>query len=233
MRSKVLIFLGLLCIVVIGGLISQLPQSVVPIKNIACSLEQSPCPDTLQAALRPLTNKSLLFTKLESEIGQLPLHAYELDTIRKKLPGTLVLAFKPKKNSYVLNVGENAEKWVIAQSGYAQQTAPTETLPEVFISTHGQSPIHDQQLDPTTHQLVQSLLDTLERYQLEVHKIELRSSTEIVLTLPNNLQALLSNDQTDQQVRKLSIITKNLDLATIDTGIRTIDLRFRLPVLKT
>jgi cell division septal protein FtsQ len=233
MPRKLIAFFCLIGLVLVGLIATKLPNFAFPATHIECSLSDAECPSDLVAQLRPLEGKSLFFTDTSKEVYHLNLERYELITIHKKFPDTIILVFASKKNLYLLQQENSPDVWTVAESGYAQQMSSSEALPTILISPNWSQPLQENTVEPSLHNTIRQLLTELNSNHIEHTSIEFKSSEEIIVHLNNGQQALLTQENLISQVKKLGIISKNVDTKAIDTNIRTIDLRFELPVLKT
>ncbi len=232
MQRKLVFFIAIVVIILGGGVLSQLKLSLFKITQVSCQLNQQPCPQELNDSLQALLGKSLFFTKLEEEVYQQQLDFYQLAKLHKELPGTIHLEFVTKKNVYMVVLPDSSQ-YLVSESGLIQPTTEESPLTKIHISNHWSKPIQEHSLETPLHYTLHQLVVTLQTEKITPQKIEALSPDEIKITLDRDITAIVNEDGIESQVKKLAVIEKNIDLATVDTGIHTIDLRFRLPILKT
>lgn len=231
MLRKLLLLGVLIGFVAITWLVKRISLILFPVTTIVCVVPNEPCPKILVNSLNSLKGRSLFFTDFEKNLTAQQLSFYQLALLRKKIPGTLILEFTASQKNYVIYLPDST-RWLVATSGAVRDNPTTENLPLIKISSHWPNPIQNNSLEPALHQLISNLLTSLEANQVSFGQIDLQSPDEVIVHLINGKRAVLSAGQVDTQVQKLGIILRNLDLATIDVSLSTIDLRFNLPVLK-
>lgn len=123
--------------------------------------------------------------------------------INKKLPNTLIIKLS-KTSSHYYQLDENS-----------------------FISTTKQ-----ETLDKKLNEKINNLFNQLDKYEISYEKISLKKNIFIIF-LTNDVRSLIDLNDIKNGTYKLSQILKNIELKEIDTAIKEIDTRFKMPVLKT
>ncbi len=226
---KPLIFIALF--IGLGLLLKQL-FPIFKIKQVNCQLNSLSCPAPLEDALADFQGKSLFFDNIEQRVQALNLELYQLESVNKSLPHTLNLVFLPKKNSYLL-LKDQTQLLVVAENGVALDQEVTQKLPEIKIEGWPNEVINGHQVDPVLHQTISQLILELELHQIPTSNITVFQPTFITIELPENRIALIESEQIKTQIKRLAAILQEYDFNSSDTPIKEIDVRFKLPVLRT
>ncbi len=230
MPRKVLLFLISATLFIIIALFTQLRPQFLTITKITCQLNNQTCPSELTHRLESLKNKSLLFSRLETDVLQLDLNLYQLESTSKLWPNTIVLNFSYKPNNYIIKTNQDA--LLVSENGLTQPISIEKNLPliEVYDWQH---PIQKNFVDSSLHDLNLNLVQLLAAQEIPYQYLKIKNFQEIEIILRKNLMALVQKDQLETQIIKLAIILDELDLNEIDLHIKLIDLRFNFPLLKT
>ena len=129
------------------------------------------------------------------------LSQFEKYQVSKKLPNTLILQLSKTKSSYY-------------------QLDEDKTILTVEQET----------LDKTLNEQINTLFIELDRYEINYEKISLKEDIFIIL-LEEDIKVLVNKDDEKNGVYKLNQILKNIKLKEVDTAIKEIDTRFKMPVL--
>lgn len=219
-------FLGL---VVIGGYF--LPIQELEIRSNPESKE------TLQTQLDFLLGQSLFFTNLEktdlftttltNDKGQI----FVPVKIQKKFPDRLIITFEEQNPLYRLLWQDNF--YLVNSQHYLTADLASFELPTVELSPAYQDEIYPERIEPALNHQIQNFLQSFQAQQLEFDKFYLNQKESYINF--NGLQFIFE-DNTDPVVlaAKLKLIELNLDqLATKIGSIKTVDMRFDLPVIKS
>jgi hypothetical protein len=85
----------------------------------------------------------------------------------------------------------------------------------------------------TDEELITHINERLAQAQLSVQNSIIKRDIGVVIVQLEKEQALLTVDQAEQDINKVVLIKKHLQLAEIDTAIIEIDARYQMPVLRT
>ncbi|HEX7017455.1 MAG TPA: hypothetical protein VF209_00915 [Patescibacteria group bacterium] len=203
------------------------------IKTVDCTLGGVACPGEVTQALNIFVGRSFFFTDLNLLFNQEPtLSQYRLSKVQKKLPGTLIFELQPYLTGYQLYFSDQDKTLTVdSQRGLLEQKS--ETLPTITT----QVPLSDLEvegkIDPDIHQSLVELVGAISKYQLEYQHIILENKQVIRISLREGINGIISIDTTPAKVAQLAFIQKNVDLASFDQHVQVIDVRYRLPVLRT
>jgi len=232
MPRKVLVFFGVITVFVLIIIATQLTLPIIKIKNIECRVNEQACPPELAQQLESIKEKSFFFSPLEVRVRNLGLNLYQLDSISKSWPTTVVLKFSHKPNSYIIRISQKDQLLLIAENGLAQPISIEQNLPLIEVYDWDKA-IQENHVAMDLHQLNLSLIQLLASQNIPYKNIKIYSFQQIEILLQENLVALAQVDELEEQIVKLSIVLDELDLKAIDLQINQIDLRFKFPVLKT
>jgi hypothetical protein len=90
----------------------------------------------------------------------------------------------------------------------------------------------EEKLDKNLNQKVNDLVTSLEQMEIKYLNIKMENDVFVIL-LENNYRALIEYNDVKNGVYKLNQILDNLELREIDSEIKEIDTRYKMPVLKT
>ncbi len=207
-----------------------LVASQLRVRAITCQIENEECPDELIQSLQPLQGSSLLFSKHESSISNLQSN-YNLTSYSKQLPNTLHLTFSGLPNEALLRIDDHEyllhSDGALEESTEATQNTTIFEVPAAGIDSDNRR-VKDAQL--VTHVLEWNT--SLEQIRSEPERVIFNDQV-VILKLNAGLQAIANLNESTTASQRLAIILEHAEVASIDTSIREIDLRFRLPVLRT
>lgn len=215
-------------------------QKIFSVSHIECSLESGDvCPPPLIEATQSLQGSSLFFTNIEEKLTSDSTGASQQFTLishQKILPNALQLTFAPDSALYLLQAQDTT--WIVSQRGYLSSysgessEATKVNVPSISYSQSLELS-ESTQLQPTVHQPLATLVSESQRHHLQLAHIEWRTSEFIVLQLENYPRVLVTAADPNHSIAILHTLKKNLDLSTVDAGIKEVDLRFKLPVVRT
>lgn len=229
LKQSLLISSFVLALVVIGGYFLTIQEL-----NIKSNPESR---DTLYTQLDFLLGQSLFFTNLEktplftttlvNDKGQI----FVPIKIQKKIPGTLIITFQEQDPLYRLLWQDNF--YLVNSQHYLTADVAAFELPTVEVSTAYQDKIHPEKIDASLNQQIQNFLQSFQTQQLEFDKFYLNQEESYIIF--KGLRFIFE-DNADPAVlaAKLKLIQLNLDqlVSEIDS-IKTVDMRFDLPVVKS
>lgn len=213
------------------AIVKHLTQPVFKITHTQCRLDNQACPSDLETTIANLHGQSFFFSQLENEVQNQTTQFYQLQTVTKTWPNQVQAEFSLKTANYLLSTNSQ-ERYVVAETGYAQLNANPPDLLEIKNLFYPQA-VTDHQVEPELHQLATRLISASNTHQLKLQQVVIYQPDHTRLLINSHLQALVQESDLETQIAKLSVILTELDLNTIDLQIAEIDLRFELPVLRT
>lgn len=208
------------------------------INHIICEIDNSSDPDFCHDLLF-LKNQSLFFTNFEktplytttliNDRGQV----LEPTNIIKRLPDTLIIFFQIEDPYYRLKLDE--QTFIVNSGGYLASDDQSFLLPLVSLSEDYFSLIENDRLDPELHSLAYGFILSFSNQDLDYDRFYLnKAESEIIL---NEIKYIFE-DETHPEILGLKIKLINDNLEAIHQAsegqdlVRTIDMRFDLPVVK-
>lgn len=231
MKTKIIIFLAVLIAVGLGIGIQQLSPPWIPIKQVECSLDGQNCPQGLEQVVQSLVGTSFLFAPLEKYLQTPAAQLYQLNEMKKIWPAKVEVSFNLKNATYDLQLADETQ-YVVADTGFAQQITNHPSLTKI-TNRYWTKPVMTQQVNPDLHQLAIRLKNNLEKNKISCRDIIIHHPDKIELVLKPDLRAMAEQNQLETQLTRLAIVLSELDLNAVDINIKEIDLRFKLPVLRT
>lgn len=218
-------------LLIVIGLLSCL-SIFLRVQTVSCLVETQPCPADVSQKLN-LQGRQLLFSdhqrQITTDLAGLP---YQVVKVSLVLPHTVVAELKPQPSAYQLL--NNGQVYLVDQSGLLfQVTQPMADLPIIQVSHANILDLTQREVPAATHQFW--LEAAAGAKDLGFGAMELRAVNEatILIRLADSLQAVISNEQPLLQLERLQTILKQQAHTTPKEPIHEIDLRFRLPVLRT
>ncbi len=175
-------------------------------------------------------DQSLLFEKiLKNEKGQ----SFQVVKIKKKLPDHLIIHFKQQNPSYRLLVDNNV--YLANQQNFISQNDQNfKDLVIVELSSDYHQHINPPKIKADLNQTIIRLVTALEKYELPVLSIKLNRA-ESKLKIRQGWQYLFdfSSFSPETLAQQVKLIETELITQDFATPVKYIDLRFKLPVVKT
>lgn len=234
-KLSLVVWLLLASVVISVGLVA------VKIRQVECHLPNGIDSSEICLRLQPLVGNSFFFTDFEnSSVVNRALKAedmaqtFSLESVKKQLPGTVIFELSQKAPLYRL-LAEGDQKYLVTESGQLKTDNPRLKLPEARLFPGWSDSFDSLDLKAaSTHYFLKQLIMTAAEEQLKIETINFESSTLIRIKLDSQLFVVLEkNSQPSLEMKRLAVIIDNLNFKEIDTGIKEVDLRFKLPVLRT
>ena len=225
-------------------LLLYLLQNFFSIKNIECRVSTNDkCPDFLVNRLEEnIKGKPIIFTDLELEMTKEPFvsDSFALKGQKKKLPNYIEVVFDHEPIIYLIRTQKDDDKTkAVTQSGFIWETEnSTKGVPVVDFSQTNQ--LSEQNKDPFNnkmnekkHNPIKKIVSSLKKMNLPYQEIVFLSESEILLKIEDSLVAILDDKEVEKSVAELSAILSSPEYLEREEKVEEIDLRFRLPVLRT
>lgn len=200
--------------------------------TIICTIGEESCPQEFAENIsRVLTKKSFFFTDLTLVFQTEPLNSqvYQLETVEKKLPSTLILTFSQENALYVVN--QNGV-YFISQSGkILPNKQPSEQLLSITFSDENNL-VANSTLDENYHLLFSTIAQKISKHNFLPAQVEWKSDQEIALFLPNMPKILLDIPAIQTKLDILDTIVYAREIEDRKDTVLEIDMRFNLPVLR-
>ncbi|MBU0576099.1 hypothetical protein KJ707_02980 [Patescibacteria group bacterium] len=232
MKRELIIFFGVLSIAGLIVIASSISNPIIKIHQIECKLNDDSCPHELTQKLDGLKKKSLLFSNIEKHVLDLNLDLYQLNEIKKTLPGRMELSFSTKANSYTLTIESNQQPYLVTENGLIYPDKSNDLVMRITLKNWPEV-ITENRINQSLHTLITNLVKYLNQHQIKIQQIIIHHPNHIEIILDNRLIAIAQESQLEQQIAKLAIILEKLDFPSIDQNIKEIDLRFKFPLLRT
>lgn len=209
---------------------------VFSVRKILCQTDHGDCPDYVQAELNTHLGESLFFTDFPQygeEITRLApfLASFEL---QKEFPDTVIYRFSSAEPKYRY-VESDGRTWLVDSAGYVigladdtQTTYPAVTA-SITVEFH---PDVRERIDPTLHQQILNVWETLRLQSLNESQFFLLNQKDGYLILPDGKRAYFTLAQAPAQLAKLSYLLKHFTFSTVKEPIAEIDLRFSQVILR-
>lgn len=218
-------------------LVTQARPSLPTIRRIVCTLpDKTPCPPSVIQALEPLIGYPLLLSKVGARLETiLTPQGYHVQQYRRQLPETLLVKLQPYDALLALTIDQ--QSYLIVQTGAALLV---NELPPSLLQIRVAAPTISQQV--TTQRTVPSWListsQELQRFfqaqRLVPTDLRLESPFSLRLYLADHPQSILINPQESAlNLARLSSILRSDQRFAQASPSATLDVRFRLPVLRS
>lgn len=203
------------------------------VTKVDCTVESSECPPELAEHSKILKGSSFFFGNFEKKLHEnlLENNVYLLQSVTKKLPGTIVLTFEQEEIEYSLQF-EGETKYV----GKSGTIIPNNSQPQDVLLIEwktDQELIKENRVQNKYHQLFLTITQSLTRTSQEQKKIIWNSDSEVILDIPGRPLFIFDSETIETQIKKVDTIVNAKELDEIEEPILEIDMRFDLPVLRT
>lgn len=209
-------------------------SQIFTVYHTTCYLEEEACPEELAASVtQSLVGESLIFSDLQQialkkQVGI----GYTLTTVKKVLPGKLVVYFSQSPPLYLIKTPEST--FGVDSQGYLQSIGESTGVVTVQFA---QEPVllEQKKLDQNTHQIIVMSIKTLEKAQTSLESIIWKSNQEIDIKLEKVTLVIDESTAETALPKALGVLqSKEFQETTKDTNATfVLDMRFRLPVLRT
>lgn len=218
-----------ICIVII--LISTLK-----VQHISCIQNGTSCSIPLYSPLETLKGSSFFFTDLnqtlvEKHNGVLP---FKVLSIKRKLPGTIIVTLAEEKPLYLIFTNDTQSTLVgVSENGSTVSfDANSSSTPIVNVPT-AETAFTEKTLVPTFHETIKKIMFNSRSPQYTLRNINYVSSTEIILNYDTLPPLIITEDVPIYALQHIEKIMYTVETQTLEKPVKEIDLRFRLPVLRT
>jgi len=221
--GKIFLFLGL--ILLLASPFFVLPR-VVKIGRIDCQSQFGPCSRTLKEKIESLSQEKKTFLETKKELTAVLGEEIIVDdfSLQFKLPDKLKINVLERKPRFAVQ-NQTGAIALIDGEGYSIAVEDSTALPRLIIADA--LPNVGERVTEKTLFALELLEDLFSLYQVETGRmgadslvIELSGGPRVIFPLEGNRQALIGS---------LRIILAKLNS---ESGVSTIDLRFRNPVIK-
>ncbi len=236
MKKQFLVTSLLLGFVTVGIGLIQITH-YFSIKQINCTVNQSqPCPAVVQAELNKDLGKSVFYLDVNARVNRIvsflpSLHQFQY---REELPNTVQVNFISAQPKYLVQRDPDTAIFAVDETGtLIDQPVPT-ALPLIHIGNSLSSAFSSRNVvNPELHRAILSMLNEIDKHHLQPSTISILDQQNLSITMPNQIIVQLSLSNPAQQIDKLAYLVANFNFNTLKNPVKTIDLRFRYPILKT
>lgn len=224
------------CLVGIIGLVAV--KKFFLVQEISCynELINQECSDEIKTQLASLHGTSLFFTDVEQTIQRNNNNTvpFTVATIRKKLPATLILSVQPESAAYTLSTLQSDEIHTTASANgnVVPQNNIVTSIPHVYLADPS-TVVQEQIIQKEFHSTVMTITTAVKDISPAIERVEYISPQEIRLVQPGVATYIIAEPVPLYLLQHLKTIIEAPELREVPRPIREIDLRFRLPVLRT
>jgi hypothetical protein len=209
------------------------------VKSFTCQLQNDErCPAGLDEQLTVVFGRSLFFTDFNSLLANLNLsgQSFTVTKLRKRLPSSLELILLPEPFFYILRNANSDEKIAVTAAGMISNSPVIDEqleLVEVYLKDSIWQEIVDNNQVESFHQPLSVLLTSLKNNELYFSKIEWQDPSEIRVFTKDKIVIIFDNSLSSTQIKQAKELLSSSELSTLDMEPTELDMRFRLPVLRT
>jgi hypothetical protein len=206
------------------------------VKEVECSLSSgSRCPDELTQSSATLKNRSLFFSDFQTLIEQPGFndHHYKLANLSKRLPSTLIIELQPLETAYLIALRGSDRLVAVSESGVIH-TDPVESdsaVVEVEKNTWEQ--IIEKDSAEELHSTIMRLLDSLYKNEFFYDTITWINHDEIRVKIAGGVEVIFDSSLSELTVYQTKSLLNSKEFAELEVKPVEVDMRFRLPVLRT
>ncbi len=212
-------------------------KNIFTIQTIHCHIEEQECPADLKTTWEKNIGKSIFFTNYDNINEQITKHNPILGAvqIKKKLPNEVFVTYQRIPILYKLVIQTSPTTSILLVNKNGQLIASSETLNIISFQVPSElwNSLHTNSLlDPTLHQELTQFAEINTRQPLPIQTLTLTADQELLLQLTDGRSVQMRLDQVTTSIPKLNFLLQQGTPSNIKTPIKTIDLRFRYPILK-
>ena len=225
--SKKKIFLGLICILLIGS--AGAYAYLQPIREVQCTLDANPCDEIIQLELEQSLGNPYRSSKLSDSFSKIEHVFPHIRFVSKQISlfGVLEIAYETNRNAFYIQT-DSGQIALIDAEGNLKNLESAEKSPEiVVIKLSDAIPKEKNELNRVAN-IMHTLMTTLYRPNLFPAEIRIISFDELHFSY-RDLQWIASEDQFETQLLTLQEILK---ADTMELTHKAIDLRFQRPVVR-
>ncbi len=214
--------------VVIPVILLVLVSYLARVTEVKCQVDtKNECPDYVNQALTDLIGQSLLTVSSgQISFSQKFTPEYLLKSYRLIWPNRVEVTLQQIKLVYQVSIDQ--VQFVVNQDGKLIN-APHQTLIEAEIPDLNQQ---SQVIEPVVHHQLVDLIDKLQQNNIGVQKIIWSPSHDAKLILKSGQVVIFDPAELDSNLARLKLILKSPTMTNQLPLFQTIDVRFRLPVLR-
>lgn len=231
MRNKVWLLHILTSFIAVSIFLLAHFGGIFNVREIDCTVEENPCPEEISNQLSSLRSKSYFFTNFADETHTLLGNGtYSVLEARQVHPWKIEIKLTQIGTQYQL-VGENGEKNIVLPNG---KTEPGENMSLAQISTQDpKAYITNSYVHEDLHKALSILVQELQTTAIKWKSITVESPQKILIELETNQRVIIDTTLTSGQISLIPQIVAHSAVQELTPGIKEIDLRFNLPVLRT
>lgn len=233
MKIKIAFRLAFVCLVVL--LLSLTPM--IQTKSVECYLDSNvSCPAELTSLLeQSIINRSFFFSDYENIIAREPMASlpFTLSSYKRKLPDKLTLIFKNEPLLYKLVTKDGSSLLVGTEGTIINNTTDNIELTQVLVYEDMLNILNGNKVAPKLQKSLAAVIESLHAEGVNVKEVSYQNPQDIRLKLNSSQVAILDDTDPEGAIKKLKLILSAPEITAIDEPIEEIDLRFKMPVLRT
>jgi len=230
--QKCLILLAFFVLTLAGGVIAYF---ICRISRIECYSETTACPPEVLMALNSVHGQSLFFfdgLQLDRALHDQP--GYQVSDYQLWLPNTVKIQVRPQIVAYILRPEFQTASLAVTSDGKLTPNLLESTNTQVLVPDHQWARFEaGQTLDYQLHTLFLSTIRELQAAAISAPAIYLFDQQTLVLYLPDQPQVLIDTQQTTASIARLKSVLTELAINPLSASTKEIDVRYKLPVLRT
>lgn len=233
MKRKIAFRLAFVCLVVL--LLSLVPM--MKTKSVECYLDSNAsCPAELTSLLeQDIINRSFFFTDYENIVARAPLASlpFTLSSFKRNLPDKLTLTFKNEPLLYKLVMEDGSSLLIGTEGTIINNATDNNELTQVLVYEDAATIFSGNKVTSKLQKPISAIVESLHAQGVSVESVSYQNSQDIRLKLSSSQVAILDDTDPESAIKKLKLILSAPEVTAIDEPIDEIDLRFKMPVLRT
>lgn len=233
--SKILkiLFLGIL--IFVAYLILVAGKMLFSVRDINCKLSNdAACPEHLLAELEVLKNKPIFFTDYKSILSKENAlsQPYSITQVTKTLPSTLNIIFTAEDSLFIIE--QSSQSYLISSSGKVFPNDQIQSEQAIVKVITDNTLVENNQIDSGTFHTISTILTTGDELDLPIQSITWVDKSTIKLNMKEITEvAIIDSESPRLELQKLTNILSSKEYQTLPETKQELDLRFRMPVLRT
>lgn len=229
-KRVTLLVLGCLTLLLLSG-----THFLFRIKQIECQLEQQPCPSEIASQFEQLYGNAIYFfdgSQIDSALQTTP--TFYVARYQFKLPHTLHVSLRQQALAYTLTTMTKEKSLAVTTDGRITTTVPSTSQIVVEVPDAEWSKLSEETtVDVGLHTTLTTALRELTELNLPIYQLVLIDTQTLALYLPEKPTIILDATQISSSVARLKLVLAELEVNPMPTQVQEIDVRYKLPVLRT
>ncbi|MDQ3008542.1 MAG: hypothetical protein M3Q81_03010 [bacterium] len=212
-------------------IISQLGR----VNSIECYIAEFHCHSELMSYFQGLKGSKVMSASLQTQ-AQAALKdnpQYKVIKVKRVFPSTVVLALEQQPLGYILEDLSTSKQYGVDQQARVIEDPDPDITTQLFLIEDVSALLSDDAFTTYWHPSLLKLRQSLQSSQIEAERVTISKEKVGILYLASNRTIIFGLANAENDLKKLQYIQESFDFSKVNEPVTEIDVRFKLPVLKT